>query len=100
MSIVVILLISAGTFLFAVGTVGILRFPDFYTRMHAVGKCETLGLILILAGLIVYEGITLLSLKLALIACFVFIASPTATHALTRAALNSNVLPWTKKAKN
>lgn len=100
MSIVVILLISTGTFLFAVGTIGILRLPDFYTRMHAVGKCETLGLVLILAGMAVYEGVTLLSLKLALIACFVFIANPTATHALTRAALNSNVLPWTKNAKD
>lgn len=98
-TIIVILLISAGTFFFAVGTIGILRLPDFYTRMHAVGKCETLGVVLIIAGLIIYEGLTLLSLKLALIACFIFIANPTATHAVVRAALNSNVLPWTKNSR-
>lgn len=96
-TVIVIILISLGAFLFFVGTIGILRLPDFYTRMHAVGKCDTLGLTLILAGLVLYEGLTLLSAKLLLITFFIFIANSTATHAITRAALKAGIVPWTKK---
>ncbi len=89
-------LILAGTFFFSTGTVGFLRFPDFYSRMHATGKSDTLGAVLSLAGLALYEGFSFTSVKILIIAIFVLLTSPTATHALLRAAFDSGMLPWTK----
>jgi len=103
MTIIASFLIGAGTFFFATGVIGILRFPDFYSRMHATGKGDTLGTVLTLAGLALYNldaeftlaGI-LVSLKLMFIGVFWFMANPTATHALLRAAFDSGLMPWTK----
>ncbi len=96
MDILSIILVSAGTFFYLTGTIGFLRFPDFYTRMHATGKSDTLGTLLSLAGLALYTGFSLTSVKIIFIAVFVFLTSPTATHALLRAAFDSEVCPWTK----
>lgn len=82
-------------FLFMVITVlGLLRLPDFFARVHAVSKSETLGIALVLLGLIIHEGATLVSLKLALILVFVAIANPVGVHLLTRAALRTGQMPW------
>jgi len=97
--IVSILLILAGTFFFFSGTIGFLRFPDFYTRMHATGKCDTLGALFSLTGMAFYNGFSLTSLKIVLIAVLVFLTSPTATHAILRGAFDSGVEPWTKDGK-
>jgi multicomponent Na+:H+ antiporter subunit G len=94
-----ILLILAGAFFFSTSTIGLLRFPDFYSRMHATGKGDTLGTLLSLLGLAFFSGWSLTSLKILFIAVFVFITSPTATHALLRAAFDSKVPPWTKDGK-
>jgi multicomponent Na+:H+ antiporter subunit G len=94
-----ILLICAGTFFFTTATLGLLRFPDFYSRMHATGKGDTLGILLSLAGLALYCGFSLNSLKILIIAAFVLITSPTATHAILRAAFDSDIAPWTKDGK-
>ncbi len=106
MSVVVTIMLAAGLFFFAVGTLGVLRFPDFYTRLHAAGKCDTFAAILTLAALALFnlqefsvENL-LVSLKIMAIAVFVFVASPTATHALTEAALIVGVEPWEKKGKS
>lgn len=105
MSVVVIALLVAGVFLFAVGVLGILRFPDFYTRLHAAGKCDTLGSILLILALAIFNlqeftlANLLVSLKILSILIFVFVAGPTATHALTEAALVVGVEPWTKGGK-
>lgn len=103
MTIAASLFIVAGTFFFFTGVVGILRFPDFYSRMHATGKGDTLGTVLMLAGLALYNldgGFTvaniLVSMKLMLIGVFWFLANPTATHALSRAAFDSGLMPWIK----
>jgi multicomponent Na+:H+ antiporter subunit G len=96
-------LIVAGIFFFAVGVLGVLRFPDFYTRLHAAGKCDSLAAILVIVGIALYNladfspSNLLVSFKILAIAVFVFIASPTATHAVTEAALIIGVEPWTKK---
>ena len=97
--ILTIFLISMGTFFFATATIGLFRFPDFYSRMHATGKGDTLGMLLSLVGLALYTGFSLTSVKILLIAVFVFITSPTATHALLRAAFDSDISPWTKDGK-
>jgi multicomponent Na+:H+ antiporter subunit G len=92
------LLLFGGVFFLTVSSIGLLRLPDFYSRTHAVGKSETMGTILILAGLAVYNGLEASTLKILVILVFVVIASPTATHAILRAALRSNLEPWTNKS--
>jgi multicomponent Na+:H+ antiporter subunit G len=94
---VAVLLLLAGTFFLAVSAIGLFRLPDFYTRAHAAGKSETLGALLILAGLAVYNGASFLSLKLLLILALVALTNPTAVHAMTRAALRSGVEMWTRE---
>lgn len=94
-----------GLFFFIVGVVGVLRLPDFYTRLHAAGKCDSLAAILVIIGVALFnfEGWELanllVSIKIILIAVFIFIASPTATHAITKAALVAGVEPWAKKGR-
>ncbi len=88
-------LMIAGAVLLLVGAVGLLRLPDFYSRTHAATKPDTLGLVLILLGLAIYDGMTLTTLKMLVIILFVFIANPTSSHALGRAALLGGLVPWT-----
>ena len=104
MLILSIIFIVIGVFFFTTATIGLLRFPDFYTRMHATGKGDTLGALLILAGLALYNlhhgfsvDAILVSIKILFIALFIFIANPTATHAITKAGLDCSVKPWEKK---
>ena len=91
----VVLILSGAVFLL-LGAVGVLRFPDFYTRMHAAGKCDTLGSLLVVTGLALYSGLSLSAAKIIFIAVFIFLTSPTATHAIARAALKNNLPMWTK----
>lgn len=83
----------AGGFFCVLGAVGMLRMPDFYTRMHAASIIETLGAGLLLLGLLLQAGWTLVAVKLLMIGALIFFASPTATHALARAALVRGLLP-------
>ncbi len=76
-----------------VGAVGLLRMPDFYTRMHAASVIDTLGAGLILLGLLLQAGLTLVAVKLLMIGLLIFFASPTATHALARAAMVRGLKP-------
>ena len=87
----------AGFFFIVAGAVGILRLPDFYCRLHAMGKCDTLGVSLLLAALALAGGISLVSAKILLIVAFVALANPTATHALGRAARRAGLPYWTKE---
>jgi multicomponent Na+:H+ antiporter subunit G len=88
------LLLLAGGFFCIVGAVGLLRMPDFYTRMHAASVIETLGAGLMLIGLMLQAGFTLVALKLLMVAALIFFASPTASHALARAAMVRGLAPW------
>lgn len=105
LSIAAIIFILTGLFFFFVGVVGVLRFPDFYTRLHAAGKADSIAAVLVLVGVALYNlqefnvGNLLVSIKIMLIAVFIYIASPTATHALTKAALVAGVEPWEKGKK-
>jgi len=91
--------IIVGLFFMVVGAVGLIRLPDFYTRAHASGKCDTLGEGLMLIGLMLYEGMTLVSVKLLLLVIFIYITSPTAVHALVNVAYNRGTIPWKKGDK-
>ena len=92
------LLIAGGAFFSLVGAIGLLRMPDFYTRMHAASVTETLGAGLMLAGLMVHAGLTLVAVKLAMIGLLILFASPTASHVLAKAALRSGLKPRLGKA--
>lgn len=100
MDVVVIILVCTGVVFFAGGAVGIIRFPDFYSRLHPAGKLDTLGSLLIMAGLAIYNlhhfnlANLLTSLKIILIVVFLFLASPTATHAIVDAGLRAGLKPW------
>lgn len=96
MNIVAIILVLLGFFLTAIAVIGVLRFPDFYTRLHASGKVDSLGVTLTLFGLAVYNGFSLTSLKIIFIALFILVANPIGTHLLARAAYHSGIKPWTK----
>ena len=99
---VVIFLLVSGLFFFLAGAVGILRFPDFYSRLHPAGKLDTMGLfttMIAMALWVAHEwtlGAILTALKILLIVAFVFITSPTATHAIVDAGVRAGLLPWTK----
>jgi multicomponent Na+:H+ antiporter subunit G len=85
-------LVGGGSFLI-VGAVGILRFPDFFTRLHALGVCDTMGAGLTLLGLMLQGGLTLATVKLMLIFYFVIFTGPTAIHALAAAARTAGLEP-------
>lgn len=103
--VIAIALIIIGVFFFFATTIGILRFPDFYSRMHAAGKGDTLSSFVVLAGLAIYNLheisiVTLfVSLKIMFICVFIFMANPTATHHIIEAGYNSKVEPWSKEKK-
>ena len=105
MTIIASLFILFGLFFFTIGVLGILRFPDFYSRLHAAGKSDSLAAVLVIIGVALYNlqelsfGNLLVSLKILLIAVFIYIASPTATHALTKTALIIGIKPWEKGEK-
>lgn len=87
------LCLSIGGLLGIIGAIGIHRFPDFYTRLHAVGIADTLSATLVLLGLGFQAGLSLAAFKLTLIFIFIFFTSPTASHALASAALHSGLKP-------
>jgi multicomponent Na+:H+ antiporter subunit G len=82
------LVMLSGLFFFMVGTIGILRFPDIFTRAHCAAKCDTLGVVLCLLSLIIFNGFNLVSLKIILIVVFVWVTNPVATHLIAKAEYN------------
>ena len=86
------LLSMGGVFVF-IGGVGALRMPNLYTRIHAASLTDTMGAILIIAGVILRAGASLVAIKLAAILLFLLLTSPTATNALASAALLAGVRP-------
>ena len=87
------LCLVGGGFFCVVGAIGMLRMPDVYTRMHAASVIETLGAGLVLLGLMLQAGLTLVAVKLLMVGVLIFFASPTATHALARAAMVRGLKP-------
>lgn len=87
--------ISGGGLFAMIGGLGVLRLPDVFARMHGAGITDTLGAGLILIGLAVQSGFTLVAVKLILILVFLFLTSPTATYALANAAMTAGLRPIT-----
>jgi multicomponent Na+:H+ antiporter subunit G len=86
--------IVSGLFFVLVGTLGVLRMPDVYCRLHAAGMTDTMGAGLLLLGMSIQAGWTLLALRLLLVYGFLLFTSPIGTHALARAALSGGVTPY------
>jgi len=87
-------LLVAGGLACMVGALGLLRMPDFYTRIHAASVSDAVGAGLILAGLLLQADSLIVALKLAIVGLLIFLTSPAATHALARAALHRGLEPW------
>jgi multicomponent Na+:H+ antiporter subunit G len=95
--IVAAVLCCIGTFFFLLGTTGLLRMPDIFTRLHPSTKCDTLGGCSVIIGMAVYSGWSWDVLKLVLIACFLLLSSATCGHAIGRSAVRSNIECWKKR---
>ncbi len=109
-TIISVILIVAGLVFFLGGAVGIVRFPDFYARMHAAGKGDTLSSFLVLLGFAVYQlhdfhgfahdwPALLVILKLIGISIFILLTSPTSTHALIDAGWEDEIKPVLEKGR-
>lgn len=85
--------VVAGAVLSVIGGIGMHRFPDFFTRVHAAGTTDTLCAALFLLGLGLQAGLTLATFKLFLIFAFLFLTSPTAAHALANTATDAGLQP-------
>jgi multicomponent Na+:H+ antiporter subunit G len=90
---IAIVLVFAGAAFCLVGAIGVLRFPDVFSRMHSAGIMDTLGAFLVLVGLMLLAGWSLATAKLVFILAFLWMTSPTATHALAKAALHGGEEP-------
>ncbi len=89
-----------GGLIFFIGSaIGMLRLPDFYSRIHASGNSETMGCMLSFIGLMIYEGATLTTVKMAFVFLFVFLANPIGSHILSKSAYKTGHPVWTLKTK-
>ena len=88
------ILLLVGSVFTLIGSIGIVRMPDVFTRLHAAGITDTLGAAGVLLGLALKAGFSLLLVKLLLMLAFLLLLNPTACHALARAALHGLRRPW------
>lgn len=89
-------LLLAGAFFFLAGTVGLLRFPDVYNRLHALTKADNLGLGLTVLGLVLQAGSWAVAVKLVLVWLLVLLAGASSAHLISASALRDGIRPWTK----
>ena len=85
--------ILLGVLALLIGALGLLRLPDVYCRIHAVGMIDTAGASFIILGLAIHEGVSLVTVKLLFIGIFLFFTSPIATHAVAQVAHKFGVVP-------
>ncbi len=103
MTFLIIIVLLCGLVFFTGGSIGIIRYPDFYSRLHPAGKLDTGGLALTMFALALYTlqpftiDAIITSLKIVLIVVFVFITSPTAIHSIVDAGVRAGLTPWEKK---
>lgn len=88
-------LLLAGAVFFLAGTLGLLRFPDVYTRLHALTKADNVGLGLTVAGLALQAESWQVVGKLVLIWMLVLLAGASVAHLIARGALHKGIRPWT-----
>ena len=86
-------LMLGGSAFVLIGVIGMLRFPDMYTRLHAASVTETLGAGMLLLGMLLHSTSWLVAVKLVLLGVFLFVTGPTAAHALAKTALHGGLQP-------
>ncbi len=91
------LFILGGSVFVVIGAFGTLRFPDFWSRLHAASITDSAGVILLIIGMCLQGGATLITVKLLFIGVFLFLTGPTATHAIANAALVTGLRPLEAK---
>ncbi len=106
MNIASTIILICGLIVFTGGSIGIIRFPDFYSRLHPAGKLDTGGLVITMFAFVLYViqplSLTAIitSIKIVLIVVFVFITSPTAIHSIVDAGVRAGLKPWEKSEEN
>ena len=90
-------LLMIGAAFFLAGTVGLLRFPDVYTRLHALAKVDNLGLGFIVLGLLIQAPGPVAALKLILVWLLALVASTTVSYLIAQRALDKKIVPWRTK---
>jgi multicomponent Na+:H+ antiporter subunit G len=98
-NIIAIVFSSIGAFWFLLGTTGLLRMPDVFSRLHPATKCDTLGACSVIVGVAVYSGAFWDIMKLVLVMCFLLLSSATCGHAIGRSAVRRSIEPWRKSEK-
>lgn len=96
-NILTVIFLVSGAFFMMAGSIGIVRLPNYFNRVHAASMSDTLGIILFTAGMMIYNGLDINSIKLLIIFILVALTNPVGSHALTRAAFYSGVKPWFRK---
>ncbi|MBC8268160.1 MAG: monovalent cation/H(+) antiporter subunit G [Rhodospirillaceae bacterium] len=86
-------LFVGGSIFMLIGAIGLIRLPDMFSRIHAAGIIDTMGIVMLFVGMILQAGLTFVSIKIFLITLFLMFTLPTATHALARAALDAGMIP-------
>ncbi len=106
MNFFITIVLIIGLIFFTGGSIGIIRFPDFYSRLHPAGKLDTGGLAITMTALALYTLFpfsvvsVITSIKIILIVVFVFITSPTAIHSIVDAGVRAGLKPWEKKEES
>lgn len=99
MDIISSILLLAGVFFGLSGAIGLFRFPDFFTRVHAASVTDSIAAILIIGGLLLQTSFDLNTAKLLFILLFLMITSPTASHALAKSARHGGLLTLAEKTR-
>ncbi len=92
------ILVLVGAAFGIIGAVGVLRMPDFFSRLHPAGMTDTMFAPCVLVALMLQSGWSIVTIKLAFIFLFLFLTSPTSSHALANAALHGGLEPRAEEA--
>lgn len=96
----VLLLASVGLFFTFVAMTGVIRLPDVYSRAHTASQADTIGAGFTLAAVALVLGLQIPTVKTVLLLFFIFVTNPTAAHAITRAAHEEGIEPWTEEEES
>jgi multicomponent Na+:H+ antiporter subunit G len=97
MILAVAVFVTLGVFFGLVGNLGVLRFPDVYTRLHASAKCSTTTLLSVFIACLILEGFSPLGGRILVIALFFLLTGPVAAHIIARRAWKRGVEPWRRR---
>lgn len=100
MSLVIYIFLGLGIFFGVLGNIGVLRFPDVYTRLQAASKCGITSLLSIFIALMFFKGVTPMTGRILVITLFFLISSPVASHVIGRRAWEEGIFPWRRKGSS